>query len=149
MSRARLPHLEAKGFYEPRPIYVPATGSINQLVAEIVPGSAIIGFDSTQSVYEDDQAGGSTPLVHIYFEGNLHGAVNLNRFAERCQCAHGRGALKYPTMAMAYVRESDLVQVGIWHPEETVVEVIDMIVLAGWCNWTLPVSARELNAAQY
>lgn len=58
-------------------VFVPRTGSRFDL--EIAPGSGIVGVMS----------GGQ---VLLYYEGNLHGAVNLEDPIERLVCAFGRAA---------------------------------------------------------
>lgn len=50
--------------------------------------------------------------VTVYYEGNLLGAENLKQFAERLNCAAGRCSERYPTVAMASLDLSDLVDVG-------------------------------------
>lgn len=50
----------------------------------------------------------------VYFEGNLYDAVNLRTFEERVQCASGRLATNYPTVAMAGFPRSQFVVVGTY-----------------------------------
>lgn len=84
--------------------------------------------------------------IVVYFEGNLYGDDYFARFAMRCLHAHGRMAQQYPTVAKARILLRDLLQVGVWHPREKVVEVADLASLAEWCSWSLPISAEELRA---
>lgn len=81
-------------------VFVPRTGSRFDL--EIAPGSGIVGVMS----------GGQ---VLLYYEGNLHGAVNLEDPIERLVCAFGRAATGYPTAAFRSVLMDDvfdLIRVG-------------------------------------
>ncbi len=89
---------------------------------------------------------GSTDSLDVYYEGNLYGAVNMMRYAERCMCAHGRMAMKYPTVAFGRFPANLFLLVGVWHPREKVVEVSNMNALAAWCGWKLPVSSTALSA---
>lgn len=65
---------------------------------ELAPGSAILceaGEDGLPVVRND--------AVEIWFEGNVHDAVNLTHFIERARCAAGRMMLDYPTTARMHV----------------------------------------------
>ena len=69
----------------------------------IAPGSAIVAKEPL-SIEEG--------RVTVYYEGNLNGAENLRQFVERLNCAAGRCSERYPTVAMASLELSELVDVG-------------------------------------
>jgi hypothetical protein len=46
----------------------------------------------------------------LHYEGNVHGAVNLETFAGKLVCAAGRKATNYPTLAMLAVTEDEFDQ---------------------------------------
>jgi len=126
----------APDYFHPVPIYVPTKPWMDRQLG-IVRGSAIVGV-----LLPDDSSGTLT----IYYEGNIYGDSYFSRFATRCMYAHGRMAQRYPTVAKARVPIQDLTQVGLWHPSEKVVELIDPTLLADWCGWALPVRSEELYA---
>ncbi len=126
----------ASDYFEPVPIYVPTKPWIGSPFG-VLPGSAIVGVRRPDDVPD---------TIVVYFEGNLCGTEYFSRFAIRCLHAHGRMAQRYPTVARARILFCNLVEVGIWHPREKVVEVTNMDLLSEWCGWTLPVSADQLNA---
>jgi hypothetical protein len=111
-------------FYNTSLLYVPRPGSHAEAV--IAKGSAIVG------AFEDRQYDSNRTLV--YYEGNLYGAVNLNTFEERCDCAHGRMAQRYPTIAMASIENEDLVLVGYWHPRERIATIDNLPAWTVWCE---------------
>jgi len=91
----------------------------------IQAGSAICGIPQ-----EDGQ-------LHLFYEGNIYGAVNLATFEERLNCAAGRLAQRYPTVAQIFTDASDFWVVGrcaystklrSW----VVTEINDPEVLAAW-----------------
>src|SRR3546814_14322769 len=65
-------------------IYVPRCGSAAERI--VASKSAIVGRPKA-----------NTEFVHCYFEGNLYGAVNLERFADRLGAAADRMRDAYPT----------------------------------------------------
>lgn len=80
-------------------LYVPVG---EQAHHEIAPGSGIVGLPS-----------GTMPgYLKVYYEGNLIGADNLNTWLERVQCAAGRLATQYPTVARSFLPEEGMQQVG-------------------------------------
>ena len=86
------------------PVYIPHPESLlSKLIAK---GSGIVG----------------TPMgldsVTIYYEGNLYGAKNLRRFAERVLQATERMRMRYPTVATSQVDPREVIQVGVYDPEE-------------------------------
>lgn len=125
-------------YFAPVPVYVPTKPWLGRPFG-ILPGSAIVGVPRL-----DD----ATDSIEVYFEGNLYGDEYFFRFAMRCLHAHGRMAQRYPTVAKARVLLRNLVEVGIWHPRQKVVEVTDMVLLADWCSWKLPINTSELTAQE-
>lgn len=83
-------------------IYLP--GPHCPLVAFLAPRSGIVGTPC-------DSDG---ERHRIYYEGNLHRAVNLGKWAERVRCAAGRLFTRYPTAAFTLVEKdlAGLVAVG-------------------------------------
>jgi hypothetical protein len=83
-------------------LYVPHPES--RLCSELARGSAIVGEPSTPG------------RIRIYFEGNVVGAVNLNRFRERAVQAAARMLHNYPagypTRAREDVDEREVIEVG-------------------------------------
>ena len=83
-------------------LYVPHPES--RLCSELARGSAIVGEPSAPG------------RIRIYFEGNVVGAVNLNRFRERAVQAAGRMLHNYPagypTRARDDVDEREVIEVG-------------------------------------
>lgn len=84
-------------------VYVPKPG----LHGLIAPKSGVVG--STQGV---------TDRVMIDYEGNLFGAVNLERYANRVARAYDRHVTRYPTVARAFVSPDELIQIGTYEPAE-------------------------------
>lgn len=76
----------------------------NASISHILAGSAIICRAGPEGQPAPDTDG----LVDIWFEGNLHGAVNLNSYFEKIRCAAGRMVTNYPTAARASARPGDL-----------------------------------------
>ena len=83
-------------------ILVPKVGSMAEKT--IIDGSGIVG------VARGDR-------TTVYYEGNLNGASNLERYSERLVCAAGRLFKTYPTIAMtSYDQEAmneNFVAVGV------------------------------------
>jgi len=83
-------------------LYVPHPES--RLCSELARGSAIVGEP------------GAPGRIRIYFEGNVVGAVNLNRFRERAVQAAARMLHNYPagypTRAREDVDEREVIEVG-------------------------------------
>lgn len=88
-------------------IFVPRPGTTDPQLRGIAPGSAIVA--AVTDIVEPDLIEAN---VGIYFEGNLIGASNLERFAERAHIAASRSAHRYGTMGRGYVSEKELVEVG-------------------------------------
>lgn len=51
-------------------------------------------------------------LVYGYYEGNVFGVENLQRFESKAACAAGRLHDNYPTIAKGYLHERFLTYVG-------------------------------------
>lgn len=76
----------------------------NATTSHILAGSAIIcrvGADGRPAHCD----GG---LIETWFEGNLHGVVNLNRYFEKIRCAAGRMVSNYPTAARIAVTPGEV-----------------------------------------
>lgn len=82
-------------------VYIPRSGALSTLF--LAPGSALVA--DPEKEYLPGQ-------IVCYYEGNIHGAVNLRTFADKALCAAGRLAKKYPTSALAAFPVEDLVEVG-------------------------------------
>lgn len=73
--------------------------------------------------------------VRFAFEGNIYGAVNLKRFAERCQCAAGRLRGKYPSISYGSARREDVTPVARMDLDRMVItEILDANLLADWAG---------------
>lgn len=71
--------------------------------------------------------------VRFAFEGNVYNAVNLKRFAERCQCAAGRLRGRYPSISYGSARVEELTPVASMDLDRMVItEVIDKDLLEVW-----------------
>jgi hypothetical protein len=83
-------------------LYLPHPES--RLCSELAHGSAIVGQPSAPG------------RIRIYYEGNVVGAVNLNRFRERAVQAATRMLhnypFGYPTRARQDVDEREVVEIG-------------------------------------
>ncbi len=114
-------------------LYVPRPGT--WLGKSVIRGSALVGIPR-----EIDVPG----RVLVYYEGNLYGAENLKRYAERCLHAAERGVLRFPTVAFSETAVEDLIPVGKYHYADKVVEIDDAAVLKEWCGWGEMINAAEL-----
>src|SRR3546814_18040586 len=88
-------------------IYVPRCGSAAERI--VASKSAIVGRPKA-----------NTEFVHCYFEGNLYGAVNLERFADRLGAAADRMRDDYPTTSVATFSSDSLVHVGEYDLERQI-----------------------------
>jgi len=71
--------------------------------------------------------------VRFAFEGNIYNAVNLKRFAERCQCAAGRLRGRYPSISYGSARVEELTPVARMDLDRMVItEVIDKDLMEAW-----------------
>jgi hypothetical protein len=87
--------------------------------------------------------------VVVYYEGNLYGAVNLGRYAERVRHAYWRMVENYPTVAMSVVPGEELAQVGWFDPDENRVAVIRGLewgLLAAWLGGELDEAELEVTS---
>lgn len=75
-------------------LYVPVEGKLTHIKV----GSAIVGLPT------DDGH------IRCYFEGNLYGQAAA--FDERLTIAAGRLADRYPTVAIAYAKDDEVIRVG-------------------------------------
>jgi hypothetical protein len=90
-------------------VYVPAPGAME--VADITRGAAIVGE------LQDD--GG----LLVDFEGNVYGAPNLERYANRVLKAAGRQQQRFPTRARRIVAAESMIAIGEYDSREQVVRV--------------------------
>lgn len=84
----------------PLQVYVPVHPDRLSL---ILKGSAIV----SDGQLRDGQ-------LLVYFEGNLYGAVNLQRFEDKMLQAAGRLVQKYPTVARCLMPVDQLMEVGTY-----------------------------------
>ena len=113
-------------------IYVPADQTTSEGLCGILPGSGIVGRNTGDG------------LIEIWYEGNAHGASNLDTFAEKISCAAGRMSNQYPTSARAVVDAASLLLVGEFHLAEGRA-VIDEATLVS--RWSGAEAANELLTA--
>jgi hypothetical protein len=100
------------------------------MLTDIMQGSALIchAIDGLPMV---NQQG----LISFAFEGNMNGAVNLERFHEKCSCAAGRLAHRHPSIAYGQARSEDLTPVARYDLERYVfTEIMDAPALEAWCG---------------
>lgn len=93
------------------PVYVPTPDS--WLRRTIKKGSGIVGQDS-----------GVADTTHVYYEGNLYGAVNIVTFEDKLYTAWGRMSRRYPTVAQANVPNENLIQVGWFDTQAKTFQVL-------------------------
>lgn len=70
---------------------------------DILPKSALVCLEKDGAPEVNDQG-----YVRFTFEGNANGAVNLERFYERCIVAAGRLRDTAPSIAYGYAKPTDL-----------------------------------------
>jgi hypothetical protein len=71
----------------------------------------------------------------VYLEGNLYGAENLSRYAERVRSAAGRAFYRYPTIAKARLPTADLLLVGTYDARSRrVTQISDAAALAAYLD---------------
>jgi hypothetical protein len=88
------------------PVWIPQT-PLTPATSDLGPGTAIVTDDSREPAER----------VLAWFEGNLYGASNLERFADRAWHAAGRMQADYPTVAVRALQTSDLLLVGYLNDE--------------------------------
>lgn len=76
----------------------------------IDPGSGVVaGTPGTP--------GPPTGYLTVWYEGNRHGAVNLERWADRVHNAADRMLTRYPTIAMRNLPAEQLRAIGTYDPD--------------------------------
>lgn len=65
-----------------------------------------------------DRAGAPLGHFRVWFEGNAHGAVNLNTWADRIHCATDRMLNGYPTTAVRNLPAEQFRAIGFYDPEK-------------------------------
>lgn len=104
-------------------ILVPRTGTSAE--ALVLPGSAVVSRGNA----------GCTDRIVCYFEGNRNEASNLNSFRAKQDCAAGRLATRYPTVAMAVFSRDDFIEIGLYDETRYVpTEISDAAALKAWCG---------------
>lgn len=119
------------------PVYVPVPDS---------PADALI--DQRSGVVGQPNGG---ERIHVYFEGNRYGAVNMRTLGERVWHAYDRMAQSYPTVAQAFIDRKDLIRVGTFYPEHKKLDVDDatgLTALMKWMDCDSVELARELVVAR-
>jgi hypothetical protein len=89
-------------------VYVPAPE--HPATRTIAPASGIVGRP------------GDPGLTEIYFEGAVHGQINMSSLADRVAHAYGRMAENNPTVARMVVPQDAIVAVGTYVPGERRIE---------------------------
>jgi hypothetical protein len=101
---------------------------------EIAAGSAVLGRPEP-----------GCDEVEVYFEGNLHGAVNMATLADRALHAAGRMVHDYPTVAKMTVPRAALVAVGTFDPRAAKIELTGPDSERAVAFW---LGAQELDPAE-
>jgi hypothetical protein len=96
-------------------VYVPAEPAA---FTTTLPASGIVTHDDSSALSLR-----GISFVEIYFEGNRHAAVNLQRWVDRVHHASGRLLLRAPTVARAMVPRVELLEVGTFDYDEGVVRL--------------------------
>lgn len=107
-------------------VYVPnpdASERAGLSVRSIDPKSAIVG------VPLGDRS------IHIYYEGNRHGASNMDTFADRAYFAASRLSQRYPTVAQTIVRPRAIERVGWYYRDQQRIEVEGGLALTLLAKW--------------
>lgn len=99
-------------------VYVPA-----DVFTTIAPKSGIVG----SPVHGSDH-------ICIDYEGNLHGAANMQTWDDRVHHAAGRHVSVYPTVARMHVPAHWLIAVGSYSVRTQRVTVTDAVALQAWLN---------------
>jgi hypothetical protein len=114
-------------------LYVPHPES--RLCTELARGSAIVGLPLA--------SGG----VRIHYEGNVIGAVNLNRYRDKASQAAGRMLhnypVGYPTRAREDVDPREVIKIGIMKPDTGLLEITASADDLGW--WIDPADLADLG----
>jgi hypothetical protein len=108
--------------YVPRPPPAQPPGDECRLV-HILRGSGIVGSPHG-------------PGIRIDYEGNRHGASNIETWEDKVLHAAGRHVKHYPTSARAYVTEENLIEVGVFRCDDNwkdaTCEINDAETLRRW-----------------
>ena len=94
-------------------VFVPADTNV-PLASLVERGSAIVGCVDDSDAHH----------ITVYYEGNVHGSVNVVTYADRARLAAGRLLASYPTRACAAVDRGTLRQVG-WFDQEKGIALLD------------------------
>jgi hypothetical protein len=70
--------------------------------------------------------------VLVYYEGNLHDAMNLRKWPERVHIAFSRASTRYPTTARSLVPRDELETVGEFVKEGNLVLLDQPALVAQW-----------------
>lgn len=84
-------------------------------------------------------------LLDVYFEGNLYGAVNLERFEDRVLVAADRLVTRYPTTAMMSIALTDVEVVGTCYLRDGLVLIGRPELVELWVD-TDTAAARYTNS---
>jgi hypothetical protein len=127
-------------------IYVPA-----ELGCELIDhGSGIVSATSDENIgilRVHDRV--HIDHVIVYFEGNRYGAMNLRRWVDRVSCAADRLLTKYPTVAVACLDRTTLLEVGTLDPTAGVATLHDeqcREIVARWAGEDVKVEEYTLRA---
>jgi hypothetical protein len=94
-------------------MYVPKPGA--PIAATIDPGSGIVGSGRMRSRFKEDN---TCPRICIDYEGNRNHAANIVTWEDKVFHAAGRHIAQYPTIARAWPRGEDLIEVGMFRCED-------------------------------
>lgn len=111
---------------KPVDVFVPVADSPFQRLVQ--PLSGMVGAPVP------DPHGSGEDRVLVYFQGPTP-SVNVVTFADRCNIAHGRYAMSYPTTAKALAPAGEVARVGTFHRDECRVEIEDGLSLALVAKW--------------
>jgi hypothetical protein len=111
------PNPEAAGERFTR-VYVPREGTAAR--AAIAEQSGVVG-----GLVDDDR-------VVLDYEANMHGAVNIQTFADKVHHATERHASSYPTRARTEVGRDTVTEVGVYDGERVVLHPGAQELVAEW-----------------
>ena len=106
-----------------RQLWVLVPKPFSRPASVIEPKSGIVG----ERVHDD--------RLRVYYEGNLHNAVNLHTLEDKLKCAAGRLIKNYPTVAFGVWSKDEFEFVGTFDVDEswqTRLEVVDQPTLDRW-----------------
>lgn len=99
-------------------VYVPREGTAAR--AAIAEQSGVVG-----------SAGDDGRLV-LDYEANMHGAVNIQTFADKVHHAADRHAQNYPTRARTEVDEDAVIEVGLYDGERVILDPDALELVSRW-----------------